>query len=71
MRDNKRYVLENVGMILLSDMPAFFRNVQNKGMLFSLIEKGLVEEMQIIKHRSSLLLQYEYLYKLILMAAVS
>ena len=40
-------------------------------MLFSLIEKGLVEEMQIIKHRSSLLLQYEYLYKLILMAAVS
>lgn len=71
MRDSKRYVLENAGMILLSDMPAFFRNVQNKGMLFSLIEKGLVEEMQIIKHRSSLLLQYEYLYKLILMAAVS
>ena len=44
--EGKRYVLKSTSMRLPTDMPNFFRNGQNKEMLFNLLEDAIIEEKQ-------------------------
>lgn len=48
--DRRYYVLKNMQMKLPSDMSSSLRNVQNKKMLFNLIEQSIIESKEQLKN---------------------